>query len=207
MKLNGIGNYFKAYSVVCFDNENISIVNNHKTKFFPCPLTVFDRNFLNKIKIDIHNKKHFSYLGRLDVSQKNISILNKINEAVYVYGSGKDIKKLTNKQLVIKNKYSHNDLSNIFNKTKYVLLPSNYEGFPFVVVEALSFGVPVLIKDSFPSASYLAIDQMLLAKNNKDFLNKIKLLKEIDDKEYLKLVNKAKDFAIKNLHNGIFEQK
>lgn len=44
--------------------------------------------------------------------------------------------------------YTYNSLRNVFAKTDYLLVPSVcYETFGFVVLEALSYGVPVIVSD------------------------------------------------------------
>lgn len=56
------------------------------------------------------------------------------------------------KNMKINGKYSHSQLEKIFNETDLLLVPSIwYETFGFVTLEALSYGVPVLITENVGS--------------------------------------------------------
>ena len=58
----------------------------------------------------------------------------------------------THKNITIRGKYTHSDLNTIFESTDVLIVPSIWnETFGFVVLEALSYGVPVLVTEKVGS--------------------------------------------------------
>ena len=89
---------------------------------------------------------------------------------------------------------------------------SNYEGFSYSTVQALSYGVPIIVRDSFISASFLIANGkngLLLPKNASidEYTKLIKNFYNLDQKEYINLCTNAYEFALKNLDNKVFEEK
>lgn len=55
-------------------------------------------------------------------------------------------------------RYTYDELENIFDETDILVVPSIwYETFGFTVLEALSYGVPVIISDTVGSKDILAV--------------------------------------------------
>lgn len=103
-----------------------------------------------------------SYMGRLLFDgQKNIeellSALSKFNLPYHLdfYGDGNEkekgkIKEFINKYGMENNISFHGWVSQPFNKIEdldYVLLTSKYEGFPMIILESLSYGIPFISSD------------------------------------------------------------
>ncbi len=109
-----------------------------------------------------NNYNYVLFYGRLDDKIKNISLLlnaykisqlSENNIKLVILGEGKDkesLKKLTfglglNNDVIFKTFTS--TPNKIISNALYTLLTSNYEGFPRVLIESLSLGVPVISVD------------------------------------------------------------
>ncbi|OFI45910.1 hypothetical protein BG262_06445 [Floricoccus penangensis] len=116
---------------------------------------------IKNITISPSNKLNnkFIYIGRLQLdSQKNFRQIldvfsnNNIegNWQLDVYGTGDDyveIKKIISENNLEDRIILHGWVSSPFNEIKeadYLLLSSNYEGFPMVLLEAISYGIPCI---------------------------------------------------------------
>lgn len=119
-------------------------------------------NASNKILSEIENKTYILSYGRIDDSVKDFSFLiksfqeSKVWEndvSLVIMGDGKDkenlkklVAKLPCKEFVVFLPFNSNPFS-IIKKAKFVTLTSKYEGFPMVLVETLSMGIPVVSLD------------------------------------------------------------
>ncbi len=107
-------------------------------------------------------------------------------------------------------KINNSEISNILKSAKILLLPSKYEGFPLVIVEALSNGVPCIISNTYLNASYLINDERGAIINNfnpEEWIDKIYTILNLDETQYKKLSNNCISFAKENLSFEIFEKK
>lgn len=92
-----------------------------------------------------------------------------------------------------------------------MILYSKYEGFPFSLVEALSQGVPIIVKNTFLSASYLCNSKTgLLLPASTTIEEDIELIKKfvlISNEKYHQLQINCVDFYNENLNINIFTNK
>lgn len=107
-------------------------------------------------------------------------------------------------------KYSYGELDNIFNNSDLLIVPSIwYETFGFIVLEAMSYGVPVLVSDKVGAKDLIndlsnGIIVDLDNKNLEDIISEI-----IEDRNILmkinnQLCNGDKDkFSFENHYNSI----
>jgi phosphatidyl-myo-inositol alpha-mannosyltransferase len=130
-----------------------------------------DKSLLNNKRIAV-SPKHILYLGRIEINQKGLDILiesyksicRKIKYPLIIAGSGTDSEEFKLRQLI--------DKSGLANKIHFVgrvegeiknhllqdslclVMPSRFESFGIVVLEAFAFGVPV-VTFSIPSLSWI----------------------------------------------------
>ena len=178
---------------------------------------VFVISLPSKIKpIDIENISNpkngrIIFLGRL-APQKKILDLIKINKEIKLidfYGQpigriGEEYKRMLEKDGWYKGEIKNTkDLIKIIREYKFMILYSNFEGFPFSLVESLSQGVPIIVKDSFLSASYLCRKNTgLLLPNKNDVVSDISLIREfikINNSKYHQLEINCLEFYNSNL--------
>lgn len=137
---------------IVLTNEDKNLWNNNKVKVIPNSLT------FNSEKISsLENKKVIS-VGRLD-GQKGYDILIKVWKKIIeknsgwileIYGEGIDRKKLE-KQIKENNlenslslKGTTNNIQEKYMESSIYVMSSRYEGMPMVLLEAMSYGLPVI---------------------------------------------------------------
>ncbi len=103
-----------------------------------------------------------------------------------------------------------NEVKQMYSKSKFMFLASDYEGFSLAACEALSLGLPCILPNTFPTAKYH------VGENNErgfvyDFYDTTEnIVRSIDD--YIKTVNYAKvskkcvEFAKQNFTTEIFKK-
>lgn len=153
--------YINAKIIIAFTEFNITeFKKNKKYKnkiFFSQPL-FYDGNFLKSNNF----KKIYKYLyiGRIENKQKNINFLlqlsSKLNDQIHLIGPNeKNINIYEYEKINYLGIKKSQEIIDIISKTEFLILSSNYEGLPFVCIEALSNGVPLILKDSFITAKFL----------------------------------------------------
>jgi glycosyltransferase involved in cell wall biosynthesis len=106
-----------------------------------------------------------AYCGRIDNQQKNISFLIKLMKYLHkltpyqlvLWGGGEMVKDLSNKpNIVYRGTYSSDtDLRNIYQDVKFAINTSRTEGFSYSLLEAMSLGVPIIVRDTYSNARFL----------------------------------------------------
>lgn len=166
------------------------------------------------------------YIGRILLNdQKNLKELfdslryfEEYTVDVGIYGSGQidECKGYIKKNGINQNFFWHGWINNPWNDIKnadITVLTSNYEGFPMVLLESISYGIPVVSSDCptgpddivEPSNGYI-----YKLGDPEDLANKIKLLKkkELNREVVKKSIEKFyTDRFIDNFWNDIFNLK
>tara|TARA_Y200000002_G_C22688767_1_gene667194 strand:- start:1346 stop:2431 length:1086 start_codon:yes stop_codon:yes gene_type:complete len=198
---NILRRYLYNYAnVVTYNSKNAfkelnNYVNESKLVYLPNPIKQ-DIKIINNDLSNHNNKKwNFLFIGKIDY-QKGIDILikafnlvsNKISESSLniVGDSYNDYKReleLLEKKFELKNiKWSdyQSGISEIFEESDIFILPSRYEGAPNVLLEAISWGKPIICSDGIDEAFYYLKDNYsaLFFKNENyhDLANKMYLL-------------------------------
>ncbi|MGL4183666.1 MAG: glycosyltransferase family 4 protein [Metamycoplasmataceae bacterium] len=211
----GFKNSLKNFkNIVVFsesDKERIKLKNWQKA--FCIPLAKYSKN---EIKNMMNNKKEnsrdFIFLGRIENKQKNVLFIQKIfkkaNLEIDFYGSGdKNIIQETDK-IKYKGSIKQEDLPSVLNKYKFLVLLSKYEGFPFVLVEALSHGIPFITTDSFVAAKTLTNNNGYLVSNKeKEIIDTLNNMKSLSDKQLKQLQENCFNYALENLSLEVFYNK
>ncbi|MFD2823585.1 glycosyltransferase family 4 protein [Lacinutrix iliipiscaria] len=138
IQTNDIRNYFKSF----VHNNKISIINN--------PLS---DELANQKLENVSKKNHIICVGRLE-HQKNQELLinafsniERGNWQLLLIGEGHKREQFQNliNQLNLNDSVkllgNSKDISKYYNSAKIFVLPSNYEGFPNALIEAMYFGM------------------------------------------------------------------
>ena len=165
------------------------------------------------------NRKGIIFLGRLCL-QKNIDALIEINKQLNLidfYGSAENDKGIYYKEVLLKNgRYkgqiiNSEELKNTLLKYKFLILYSTHEGFSFSLVEALSQGLPIIVKNSYLSAPYLCNGKtgLLLPKDTtvEQDVELIKKFISMPEQKYHEYQINCVNFYNENLNINIFNQK
>lgn len=151
-------------------------------------------NPINKCNYDKLDAKEnvILFVGRLDENQKKISRLINIWKKVYadfpewrfeIYGDGTDYNKYV--KFVESNNIGNlffkgfiKDMSLAYSNAKILLLTSDFEGLPMVILEAMNYGCVPLIYNSFSAASDIInnyVNGILIPYNREDiFIDNLK---------------------------------
>lgn len=178
---------------------------------------LIEKNALEKVEEKKSNKKLFVSVGRLEEHQKKVSRLIKLfkaleneNVELWIIGDGPDrrsyetyIKNSKNIKLLGKkvNPYPY------INMADYVILTSDYEGFPVVYMEAITLNKPIIttinvsddfidIKDNY--GVIISKDEKMIDEV-KEILSKGFVPKKLD---YTKM-NKEKMKKLEDIFNGV----
>lgn len=158
-------------------------------------------NFFSKSKTTIN----ILTIGRLVIQKDQITILKALNLIkykkkfrYYLIGKGKELYNLKN--FIMKNKLKNkvkilnfqNNVYPYYKKADLFILSSIYEGLPNTLIEALSFGVPIISTDCKTGPREIITNKKLG-----------KLFKISDYKELSNLILKSKKKKITNYSNDI----
>ncbi len=206
-----IRNALKNTNNVVFFSRETEISSKAKKTYIPL---AYKKN--NEFIQTYHNRQGFVWIGRLDNYQKNVKAIVKLanlHNDIKIYGDGYS-KNIIDKHLINQNQYFGHvykkEITEIYQKAKCLLLTSNYEGFPFVIVEALSNGTPVIMFDTFDATKFFVKSGAVFLIKKGDFHafnEKINFLRNLSSEEYEKISQKALDFARKNLTKESFWNK
>lgn len=90
----------------------------------------------------------------------------------------------------VKGKYCYKDLENIFNNTDILIAPSLwYETFGYTVLEAISYGVPVIISENVGAKDIVGGAGIIIKSNNKNSIKEA-IKNILDNRDILKQMNK-----------------
>lgn len=109
-----------------------------------------------------NNIKKILYVGRLDLRKRVSDLIqafkkinNKIKAELVIAGEGalrKNLETLARGYPVrFLGKVPHKNIPCLYQESDLVVVPSSYEGFPLVILEAMASGIPVLTSDSCPN--------------------------------------------------------
>jgi glycosyltransferase involved in cell wall biosynthesis len=125
---------------------------------------------------NIHKQNNLLFIGRND-SNKNLKLLYNLPKHIYT------VTCVTNEQpmrddFIVCNNIDDIQLDLLYDFTSLVIIPSRYEAFSLVALEALTHGTPILISDQVRIAEYLTnVSGCTVFKYNdiQDFLDKLQV--------------------------------
>ena len=158
-----LSDYFALLSDSYTNNflDIIRINNRNKTIVIPNPITIDNSGYIYNSQ---YKEKSIIYIGRLDAIQKRtdrvISVWKELEEKLpdwsfSIVGDGQGMTSLKetikhfNLQRVTIEGFQ--DPSSYYKKASILLLFSEFEGFPLVLAECMSYGVVPIVLDSFSS--------------------------------------------------------
>lgn len=130
-------------------NRNVTCVPHWINDEMICKDTMAKRIHPSKEKLRI------LYVGRFDATNKGIDYLFYLplnDYEIHLVGSGNIQPR---NDMIIHENVSSKDLLYIYGSVDLVVVPSQYEAFSYVALEALSNGIPVLLSDRVRIADYL----------------------------------------------------
>jgi glycosyltransferase involved in cell wall biosynthesis len=200
-------------------------VNSEKLKYVPNPINL-------PLEYTTSNERNgFLFIGRL-VPQKSVDTLVKAfciakqhfhGWTLDIVGDGPELNKL--KAIVHQNQAEdcvvfhgyQTDVSAYYKKNAIFILPSLYEGLPNVLLEAMTFSMPIIVSDSCPgSVELTAAGECGVTFPANDYVALSSAMADLaKDKEKIKVMGKnsrtkVADFKTPNVldtwHKIIFEE-
>lgn len=169
--------YSMIYPVLRLSSQIITIGNTDYDYFkrFHNNVVKIPHHFEMKMKAqDIGKKKNMILFVGRNESNKGMEYLYSIPEKYEVHCvTGGELKR---KDFIQHTMISADELSKLYSEASLVVVPSRYEAFSLVTLEAFSHNTPVLMSSNVKIADYLSGEQgyMIFEYGNKeDFLNKI----------------------------------
>ena len=159
--------------------------------------------------------KKIVHVGRMEISQKRQDVMLNAFEifvkqhpdyTLHFYGDGRDfnkVKHLAAEKNLLNNVIFHGDFPNITNviqDAKMLVLTSDYEGIPNVILEAFAIGVPVVSTNCSPGGA-----KLLLGNNRNGLLADIGNFQEIAF--LMHQIISEKHLAEKIIANGLAKLK
>lgn len=149
--------------------------------------------------------ENFAYIGRFNNNDKNLVFLREVGEEIYklsklsidVYGDGPEgeiFNRALGKGINLKGRLNNLKVIETLSKYKTLILVSNYEGFSFVIVEALASGTFTIARNTFETIHFL------LDNNRGKIIDKKATPKEFA-LESLKTINNSENINRDNLVN------
>jgi glycosyltransferase involved in cell wall biosynthesis len=182
--------------------EKIKVITEGVTHFE----TKLNKEILSK-KFNIANEyllfvgRHEKYKNIDKVINAYLNLPENIKETLSLVIIGKsnnlvtpDLKKLgNNNKIIFLESLSPEDLSLFYKSAKILVHLSEYEGFGLTVLEAMSYGIPVIASNISSIPEVVGDSSFLVDINNeKEIIDKIKIL--ISDQElYKKISNSVKE--------------
>lgn len=123
-------------------------------------------------------------------SMKVLKGLGYSNISLNVYGNTSYIGQI-DENIKLNGKYTYNDLEKIFKETDLLIVPSRwYETFGFITLEAISYGVPVLLTDKVGSKDILKgnFNKGIIIQDSSEDIVKT-LIKLYEDKSVIENMN------------------
>ncbi|MEJ5173572.1 MAG: glycosyltransferase family 4 protein [Hydrogenothermaceae bacterium] len=125
-------------------------------------------NGISRIEEHISSGSYISYIGRIDIYNKGLDILvNAIKDIdlkipIRIAGKGKDIKRLKEyiklfnleRKVFFDGFLDEEEKYNFIKNSKFLLIPSRFEGQAIVALEAAAMGKPVIVSD-IPELKYV----------------------------------------------------
>lgn len=204
----------KANIIINYTKEDsIDFKTKKNSKFFYIPL------FSNTTLINHFNKSNnFIWIGRFSNNDKNLFFLKDVGNEIYklsglnidIYGYGPEEKifnKFLSKGILLKGKLNNSEVIKTLSNYKTLILTSNYEGFSFVIVEALATGTFTIARNASKNFKFLLNSGRgkIIDKNVTPKCFALESLKTIRSSENINRENLVKFFN-ENLTEKKFEE-
>ncbi len=144
-----------AACCVCINKEDTAFVKKLKKPVYTIPHCLSDYTKNNSGKQSFKGKKSILFVGRFDAANKGIDHLWHLPEGLYdihLVGKGEITPR---SDMHIHKNIPQEELLQLYHDCSLVVVPSQYEAFSLVSLEALSTGTPVVMSNKVRIADYL----------------------------------------------------
>ena len=143
--------------IICINKEDSSYMQRFNKPVFTFPHCLKEEMSPAEMSPSMNNnsKKRILFVGRFDASNKGIEYLWHLPEGKYdihLVGKGSIEPR---SDMIIHQNIPEPELLEQYLRSDIVVIPSQYEAFSLVALEALSVGTPVVMSDKVRIADYL----------------------------------------------------
>lgn len=192
--------YLKMLSEIDIIHFNSSVTRNIYTRYFvpenSCVIPISHRGIRDNRTIKLFDSEilRISFLSPFKPFKGSIIIKDALDE---IWAQGKHNFSLRiighvespSPYMMIQESYGYDELEKIFDETDLLIaLSVCYETFGFTVLEALSYGVPVLVSDHVGAKDLLKEEFGIVIAPDKEALKSV-ILQLLEDKTKCKLMN------------------
>lgn len=179
----------------------------NKSEIIPISHRNISVNKIKKNKKSEEEKKVFIYLAQTK-SYKGFDVLKKALDSIWENNKNFELRVYTNvvnpsPYMVIRESgFNYDELKNIMNDADLLIAPSNcYETFGFTVLEALSFGVPVLVSNNVGAVDIVGDAGIIFSAGDDNELKDI--LNNLDSEKLYSLSKNAFNLNINTWENFV----
>lgn len=212
------GNVLETHMNAVFFNKSS---NKSKKCANPIYINTSAPNDVELRKLENVEKKGGIMIARImDLEHKGFDNLNEIQKLynpnddwINIYGTGLQKAEQQVKMMFgnkYKGKFDRKDVNHILNKYKYYLMTSNYEGMPITLSEAMLVGLPIIMLNTFDTATLFKECKSVYVFEKGDWyaiIDKIKEIENLDQNSWNKLSNESVAFANAHLSFESFRNK
>ena len=146
--------YF-ASCCVCINNEDSRFMKKMGKPVYTIPHCLSEIPSQRHVDETASSKKSILFVGRFDATNKGIDHLWHLPEGAYdihLVGKGKIFPR---SDMTVHQNIPKSELNELYSKCSVVVIPSQYEAFSLVALEALSIGTPVIMSNKVRIADYI----------------------------------------------------
>ncbi|MEG9211967.1 glycosyltransferase [Lactococcus lactis] len=212
-KIQFTSSIVKADKIVCLTREDKSKYSNFNinTTYINNPNIIYNDGESSSL-----NNKVISFVGSLNIEAKGLDYLIEISKhipddwVIKVAGEGKDqkvLERLKVNNVIFVGGLSGKDLEKHYLNSSIFISTSRWEGFGLVIIEAMSFGIPIVAFNTTGSREILLDSKfgILVENGNTDQmiaeLQKLIISIDLRKKYSKKSLERSKDFEIDNIIN------
>ncbi len=194
--------YIEMLSMVDIIHFNSSVTESVYRKFIPEDIEGKVVNITHE-NIQDHRKMK-KFIGKLKITYlaaakpfKGFNILTEALDEIFLKNKNFQLNVYSNAVCVkpymsMKEKFEYHELESIFDNTDILIAPSIwYETFGFTVLEALSYGVPVIVSENVGAKDLLESEKYgMIISPDKDAIKEV-IEKILDNRDILERYNRA----------------
>lgn len=196
-----------ANTIITLNNEDTTYFKKLSKQVIKIPHWI---DYSKKAEIETNvNKSHnmILFVGRFNSDNKGLDHILNLPEKefdIHLVGSGIPPSR---KDITVHQNISDEELNILYKKASVVVVPSKYEAFSYVTLEALSVGTPVVISDRVRIADYINKLNGVYIFSYGDYMQfKDKIIKAIGSKVDKDVIVKLFDIQrIKDLYKEVYK--
>ncbi len=157
--------YIKPYlnkvdGILCINNEDTSFFSKIHSNTIAIPHWINSDIYIGEKK-DIKKKNSILFVGRSDDKNKGFDHLLALPTNKYEIHCVAKAKEVSRNDIIFHEHVSQNELNRLYREASLVVIPSRYEAFSYVALEAICAGCPIVVTKGVRFTDYI-LDQNII---------------------------------------------